>query len=419
MSATNNVFSTPDNLIGNLNGLFKDTWAKQLKDLQPDSSKLLTMINFAPKGEQPGNLFNQPVVLGQEHGITFAQSVDDAFALAPAISGLIQNAVVRGSPAVLRSVIGYNAASRAAQGGTQAFMDATKFVVGNMLKSMAKKIEIEMLYGQVGYGTIDANTVAATTFVVADAEWAPGIWVGSEKMPIEIRSANGAVSRGIVQVVEANLETRTITVDGALTLTAGDVIWHKGAYGNEFIGLHRIIQQSGLTTLFNVSTSFNLFKGNTYDAQGGALSFAKLNQAITRAVEKGVEGKVTVFVSSRGWANMLNDQAALRKYDGSYSRKKLENGAEALTFYSQSGELEIIPHTMVKESYAYMVQLSDFMRIGSSDITFKRPGMEVDGNFFKDASDLAGYELRCFTDQALFCCAPGRQVLIYNIVNNQ
>lgn len=68
MSATNNVFSTPDNLIGNLNGLFKDTWAKQLKDLQPDSSKLLTMINFAPKGEQPGNLFNQPVVLGQEHG---------------------------------------------------------------------------------------------------------------------------------------------------------------------------------------------------------------------------------------------------------------------------------------------------------------------------------------------------------------
>lgn len=48
--------------------MFKDTWAKQLKDLQPDSSKLLTMINFAPKGEQPGNLFNQPVVLGQEHG---------------------------------------------------------------------------------------------------------------------------------------------------------------------------------------------------------------------------------------------------------------------------------------------------------------------------------------------------------------
>lgn len=318
----------------------------------------------------------------------------------------------------MRSVIGYNAASRAAQGGTQAFMDATKFVVGNMLRSMAKKIETEMLYGQVGYGTINANTVASTSFVVATAEWAPGIWVGSEKMPIEIRSADGLTSRGIVSVVTVNMETRAITVDGALTLTAGDVIWHKGAYGNEFIGLHRIIQQTGLTTLFNVPTSYNLFKGNTYDAQSGALSFAKLNQAVARAVEKGLEEKVSVFVNPRGWANMLNDQASLRKYDGSWSRKKLENGSEALSFYSQNGEMEIIPHTMVKEGYAYMVSLGDFMRIGSSDITFKRPGMEVDGNFFKDATDLAGYELRCFTDQALFCCAPGRQVLIYGIVNN-
>ena len=55
------------------------------------------------------------------------------------------------------------------------------------------------------------------------------------------------------------------------------------------------------------------------------------------------------------------------------------------------------------------------MRVGSTDITFKRPGQA--DNFFRDLDSAAGYELRCFTDQALFCMAPGKQVCITGIVN--
>jgi hypothetical protein len=160
---------------------------------------------------------------------------------------------------------------------------------------------------------------------------------------------------------------------------------------------------------------YNLFKGNQYDAQSGALSFAKLNQAVARSVEKGLEGKVTAFVNPRGWSNMLSDQAALRKYDGSYSKKKLENGSEALSFFSQNGEIEIIPSIYVKEGYAYLLSMEDFVRVGSTDITFKRPG--ADGNFFRDLENASGYELRCYTDQAIFCAAPGKQTLIINVVN--
>jgi hypothetical protein len=140
-----------------------------------------------------------------------------------------------------------------------------------------------------------------------------------------------------------------------------------------------------------------------------------LNQAVSRSVEKGLEGKVTCLVNPRGWANMLSDQAALRKYDGSYSKKKLENGSEALSFFSQNGEIEIIPSIYVKEGYAYLLSMEDFARVGSTDITFKRPG--ADGNFFRDLENASGYELRCYTDQAVFCAAPGKQTLIKNIVN--
>jgi hypothetical protein len=92
-----------------------------------------------------GNLYHQPVILGLEHGVTFASSDDDAFNLNAPVAGQLKDAQVRGNPVVLRSVLGYTSASRAAQGGEQAFENVTKYLVANMIRSLAKKLEIEML----------------------------------------------------------------------------------------------------------------------------------------------------------------------------------------------------------------------------------------------------------------------------------
>ena len=58
------------------------------------------------------------------------------------------------------------------------------------------------------------------------------------------------------------------------------------------------------------------------------------------------------------------------------------------------------------------------MRVGSTDITFKLPGQEYEDRFFRELTDRAGFELRAYTDQALFCEAPGKLVLIEDIVNS-
>jgi hypothetical protein len=412
--STTNVYGTLDNQVGNLNGLFKDVYASKMKDLIPDHLfKLMSAIKFGASADRLGNLFNQPVVLGLEHGITFADSADDAFALNPPVAGQIKNAQVRGNPKVLSSYLGYSAASRAAS-GKEAFMEATKFLVGNMVKSITKKLEIEMLYGQVGYGTV--ASVASSTVTIATAEWAPGIWAGAEKMPIEIRDVTGATSRGDYVVQSVNLELRTITLTSApVGVVATDVIWHKGAYGKEFAGIHKIITNTG--SLFGISaTDYNLWKGNEYSASSGALSFTKINNALARAVEKGLEGKVLCLVNPRAWANVNSDQAALRKYDGSYSTKKLENGTQSLVFYSQNGEIEIQPSIYVKEGYAYVLAIEEWMRVGSSDVSFKMPG---DGDqFIRHRESSAALELRIWTDQALFCSKPGLNCLIKDVVNS-
>lgn len=413
--ATANTFGNPAGTVGTLNGLFKETYADKLQELIPDGVKLLNKIKFMVKGKQPGNLYHQPVILGMEHGVTFASSDEDAFNLNPPVAGQIKDAQIKGNPLIMRSLLGYVAASRAAQGGAQSFMDATKFLVANMLRSMAKKLEIEMLYGQMGYATVASNSGTAIT--ITTAEWAPGIWAGAEGMPIEIRDTTGATSKGEFIVSSVNLDTRVVTVSVSPgTLVSGDVIWHKGAYGNEFPGIHKILSQS-TGSLFNIDVAaYNLWRGNSFSATSAALSFNKLTLAASRAVEKGQDGRLLALVNPRAWANMMNDQAALRKYDSSYSAAKAENGSKSILFHSQNGDIEIEPSIYVKEGYAYLLNLEDWSRVGSQDMSFKRPGQESE--FFRDLENSAAYELRLYTDQALFCNAPGRQVLITGVVNS-
>jgi hypothetical protein len=402
-----------NNFAGTLNGLFKETYADKLQNLIPDGVKLYKMISFMSKDKQPGNLYHQPVILGHEHGVTFAASDDDAFALNAPVAGQIKDAQVRGNPVVLRSVLGYVSASRAVQGGNKAFMDATKFLVANMLRSITKKLEIEMLYGQMGYGTV--GSVAGTTLTIAAAEWASGIWAGAENMPIDIYDATGVTLRVSTTVSSVSLTNKQIVVADATGVVATDVIFHKGANGNEFAGIHKIITNTG--TLFNISAaSYSLWKGNTYGAGSASLSLAKVERALALAVAKGLDGDVTVLVSPATWNDLLVEQTALRKIDSTYSSAQVEAGHKAIKFYGQSGTISIEPTIYCKEGYAYVLAMDEFSRVGSTDVTFKRPAME--GEFFRELESNAGYELRCYTDQALFCSAPGKNVLISGIVNS-
>jgi hypothetical protein len=410
-----NKFSTPDNLVGNLNGLFKQIYADKLKDLIPDGVKLMNLIKFNSK-DKTGDKYNQPVILGMEHGVTFASSDEDGFNLNAAVAGQIKNAEVRGNALVLRSIIGYKAISSSSS-SEAAFQEATKYLVANMLRSITKKLEIELLYGQKGYASV--ASVSTATLTITTAEWAPGIWAGAEGMPIEIRSSDGATSRGEFVVSSVNFANRTVTLTtsaAAAGVGANDVIWHKGAYGKEFIGIHAILEKTS-GTLFNIDTAtYALFRGNTYSAGSAELSFDKLNVAVARAVEKGLDTKVIVLVNPRTWADLLTEQAALRRYDSSYSSAKLEQGSKGLLFHSQNGDMEIIPSIYVKEGYAYLLEPSSWMRVGSQDVSFKRPGSGEE--FFRELENAAGFELRCYCDQALFTSMPSHNVLITGITNN-
>jgi len=403
-----------NNNLTTLNGLFKEVYASKLENLIPDGVKLLNMVPFVSRQYQEGSLYHQPVVLGLEHGVTYSTG-GDAFTLNNAIAGQIKDAQVQGAQLVLRSILSYTAASRSVGGGTKAFEDATKFLVGNMLRSVSRKLEMELFYGGVGIGKLKSSgAVSSLTISLDTAEWAPGVWAGAEGMPINFRTSGGT-DHGSTTVTGVDMDARTITVASAMSAADSDIIYVDGSYGNEFAGVHKILTNTG--SLFNIDASaYNLWKGNSFSCGSAAISFTKIQAAVARAVEKGLDDEVIVLVNPRGWANLLSDQAALRKYDSSYKSSEADNGAESIRFYGQNGVIEITPSTFVKEGYAYILCKAHWMRIGSTDVTFKRPGQGDE--FFRDLENAAGYELRCFTDQAMFCEAPGKQVLMTGIVNS-
>lgn len=421
------------NSLTTLDGLFKMTYADNMERLIPEGTKLMQEIPFVARDKQNGLFYNQPVVLGMEHGVTFADDTEGAFALSGAIAGQIKNAQIRGYQLVLQSVLAYSAASRAAGGEPRAFEDATKFLVGNMLSSVAKKLEIELLYGQMEYGIVESSPVLiasndpdfpSATMVgfykikILDAEWAPGIWAGAEKMPIDIYNALGVTLRASRSVQGVNLPSKMIAVDltsgEAATVVATDRILHRGALGKEFAGIHKILTNTG--SLFGIdATQYTLWAGSQFTlSTPDVMSFAVLQQAIARGVEKGLDTDVTVMVNPSHWDSLLTEQAALRMYDQSYSTETSENGSKTIKFFSQNGMVEIVPSIYVKQGYAYCLAMEDWIRIGSTDITFKRPGQGE--NFFRDLDAYAGYELRCYTDQAVFCAKPGRSVIVKGLV---
>ena len=357
----------------------------------------------------------QPVVLGLEHGVTFAADADGAFALNNAVPGQIKDASVRGYQLVLRSILSYSAAARAMGPGERAFEDATKFLVGNMLASVTKKLEIELLYGQMEYGIV--ASVSTNTISIADTDWAPGIWAGAEGMPVDIYDATLTTLRtgASLSINGVSLENKTITVSSTPTgVVATDRILHAGAKAKEFAGVHAILNNN--TTMFGIDASaFNMWKGSQFNAAISSvpqlMSFAIVENAIEKAIEKGLDRDVTVMVNPAHWNALLTEQAAKRLYDSSYGAAELEQGAKVLKFHGQNGIINLVPSIYVKGGYAYVLCLEDFIRVGSTDVTFKRPGQAGD-NFFRDLENAAGYELRCYTDQALFCSKPGRSVII-------
>lgn len=425
-----------ENLVSTLSGLFKESYASKIENLVPDGVKFLKLIQFEKGDKENGNLYHQPVLLSHEQGITYAGPNSSAFTLNAAVAAVMQDAQIAGSQIVMRSAISYEAAARASN-DKKAFKKATALLVENMVNSISKRLEIALIYGRTGLAAscttvnVDATN---TTLTVPAASWAPGIWAGADNAVLVAYNSttrlNAADTAGY-SVSNINLTARTMKLTAssaditAIDAATGSITLYflsavigntSGQSFNEFAGLDKIITNTG--SLFNIDASvYGLWKGNSYDAGSAQLSLAKVLSGIALAVERGLDEDVVCVMSPKTWANIATDQAALRVYDQSYRSNKLENGSSDFVFNGANGKIEIHSSIYVKEGEAFLLPLKRMKRIGAMEVSFRMPGRPQE-EFFLELSGAAGYELRAYTDQALFIDTPSRCVKITGIVNS-
>lgn len=420
------------NTISTLDGAFKERYADKIQDLIPAWSIITEDVPFsASASDKLGDSYQFPLRVKRAHGVTF-NGDGSAFALNDALAGATVGAVANATSFLLREQISYAAASRATS-SADAFGSTFDHVVQDMTNTAAFYRELCILYGQsslAGAFSASATTSATTgTLTVAASQWAPGLWAQMEGAKIDIAASVGVTKLNRVKVTSVNLDTRTLNVqnvsgavsnikDAATSGYVATIVGQGAAAGyTVFPGFDRICTNT--TSLYGVSAAtYGIFKSSTVAAGGAALTMQKLCSGSAKTAVRSEMGKRVGYVSTASWSDLNNDHAALRQLAQS-TKSELDLGTQRICYYGPSGELEIVPHPLVKNGEAFIMDPRHLTRKGSTDLTFSLPG-SVEGaqpRFFHQLEGIAGFEIRCYWDQVLVSNRPGAHAKMTGIVN--
>lgn len=394
----------------------------------PEDTLVQKLIPFTSDNAE-GASYEYPVATRLAAGISYASADAGAYYLNPGVGTTTKKATFKASQHTLRHSFGLDVAARA-MNSKQAFQKYILTHQRDMQIAMSRFIETDCMYGQQPIATIAG--LSSNTFTVATAEWASGAWAGLEGVPVTAWQSGFSAIRGTGTISSIDLDTRQVTLTAISGLANGDVLvigtgdgsntnaqYHTdnsvGAW-KTMIGLHTIATFTSGSLWGIAATASSLWKATVVTANLDRLSFPLIQRARARAMARSATGDAICICSPITWADVLNDQASMRRY--SAQQKTMENGAEAIRFHSQSGAIDIVSSTWCREGYAYIIQPSRFKRMGPTDVTFDSGAFGGDGKMFRYLADHNGIEYRAYSYQALFTDRPGGCVAINNIVNS-
>lgn len=427
---------------GTLNSLYKVAYAKGIEDLVPVSKKIEEYVPFVPSELMNGKQYEQPVVLSNEAGFTYSLDTQNAYDLNDSIGMFMDMAEVPGADLVLDSTIGYNQAARASHSATS-FKSVMSVKLENMLKSSQKRLEIAYLYGNDHIAQAASQQVVIASsmlpIVIDTDEWATGIWSGSENSNVVfvLASDNTAVdSLRSFKVAKVDVDNKTVyfaagtagtagtltTLETAIEANALNIHFYGSCSGSagtfayaEMAGLKKIITNTG--SLFGIdAATYDLWKGNSVTVSG-QLTMQKVLSTVAKQCQRGLDGDAVLFCNPQTWSDLASNLAALRRFDGSYSKKKSSNGSEVLEYVAMNGTISIVPYNIVKEGDCFIIPKDKVIRIGARELGLNDPTKPSDQIFFTIPGK-AGVGVRAYTNQAIFVEAPAQAAYISGITNS-
>jgi hypothetical protein len=404
-----------------LSAFWKEVYASEVLRVYPQFAYIHKNVKFTAPENTQGGEFIQPIIMSREHGWTYAGPNSGLVTLRGPRAATQDKARLQGSQLFGQGAMDYESASRASA-GKASFVDGTKLLYENLTESGSFRQELQFLYGQDGLGVVDTSPTT-TAFKITAATWSAATWGGLQGASLVCVSADGTTLRGTtanvssVDLDPSSATYRTVTVDTAFTgILATDKIYFQTAAiagaVNESVGLNKILTTtSGTLFGLNVAT-YPLFRSTQY-AVGGTLTVTKIMSAVLQAVNRGLKEDVDLMISPdafQGFINPLvdpsaNSGAGPRKIDNTYNATKLEVGSDNVVLHAQGIKVKVVPHMLVRNGDGFIVPLKRFKRVGSQEMSWETPGKK--GEIFFHSPTLAAWEIRCYSNQALFCESPG------------
>jgi len=422
-----------ENTLTSLNTQFKYIQDKA-QSLLPENAVLMKMIPEITEATKEGRKYLVPAQMSHENGVTYGDG--SVFALNSASAAAYDEIEVDAAPVILLTQLSESVANRMAN-NRQTFVTESTLRARVMYESLARYLEISMLYGKstTGWGTAYSTSAATAvqTVVIDLAQWSGGIWSGAVGAVLEAYKNDAGSITKIVDstnttctVTKVVAATRTITMTCASATLAAAIdtakasypvfFVPKGAYENDMIGLEK--QIVGGAIYFGIDpTVYPLWQGQTYACGSASLTMAKVlaGSALATSVG-GLNTDSVLMVSAVTYQNLNADQAALRSYDGSYGASDAETGTDGITYHGPGGKIKVIVNNIVKEGEAYLVPPKYLSRVGAKELSFQRPGKTDE--FFQEIPGYAGYSLRAGAEFAVLLSRPAMAVKFTAIVNS-
>lgn len=448
--------------------IFKTNYADRIADLIPRDMHLSRDIPFSQTARVGAN-YVAAAILSAETGWTLSDGLSAAVLNSPR-SGTVKQATINAATTTLSSVVPWSSFSRSSGGDEVAFIEATKYIVKNNLKSHERLQETLRLYANsydlLGYvsfysGTYDSvtwtsgsGTINGLTFTGGVApvsgtqyalyfepgQFAAGHWIGNDGNPgcavLMIANDGSVVASGSLVKVYADYHYIVVDFGGTVPPAATaeyiplglppsgsyrvcfqNMEFNASSAGNlttnTFVGIQRIMgTQTG--SLFGINVSnYSLWQATAFNCNGQYLSFEMIQKAIGQMYNRsGAEGDIKIYMNPNAWARLAIDQAALRNYDYSYKATRAENGFNELRYESQNGSASIVSHRCVKEGEAFGLYLPSWVRGGSAEISMTVPGSNVPIIYPLESQQ--GFKFNSYADQFVFCNSPAQNIYWYN-----
>lgn len=399
-------------VLSTINGLLKDEYV--LNDIQNVVNNATYMLSqITSKKTTHGRQFIFPIQFGTSQGVgARGENIilpDPGFGEYEQAMGQVKY--------LYSSMFITGQAIAATKGNKAAFADALKTALRDARDGLLQDLQRQVWGDGTGaLGVVETSSGPSTTIAVTDPyglTYVASDLDNREKVKLYRRNMNIFIATDDVyaRITAVNADG-TITVNSAVTVTAGSVIYRGDATGrtsvnNEITGISGLLQATG-TYLGLARAGFPEWQANLMQmgtGTGGAVTESAMRIALDTAEQNGTAAPDLIVTSYKVRAQYETLLQAQRRFT---NPMQLTGGFKALEFDG----MPLVVDKDVPPQRMYFLRVADIHWMIMEDIQW----MDDDGNILTRELNKDAYKAVLYTYRDLITTRPANQSVLFDLV---